>query len=69
MACSGRQPSEVEEELGAVVADFEPGGGGSEDVGDFFKEVTQAALLFREETWVLTPRMERYLSSFQHRVE
>ena len=42
MACSGRQPPEVEEELGEVVADFEPGGGGSEGVGGFFKAVTQA---------------------------
>ena len=37
MACSGRQPSEGEEELGAVVADFQPGGGRSEGVGVFFQ--------------------------------
>ena len=36
--------------------------------GEIFKAVLQAALLFRAETWVLTPRMERALSSFQHRV-
>ena len=36
--------------------------------GNCFKAVTQAVLLFGEETWVMTPRMERSLSSFQHRV-
>ena len=54
--------------MGAVVADFEPGGGGSEGVGTFFKAVTQAVLLFGAETWVLTPSMYQALSSFQHRV-
>ena len=33
MTCSVRQPLEGEEELGAVVADFEPGGGVSEGFG------------------------------------
>ena len=37
-------------------------------LGIFFRAVTQAVLLFGAETWVLTPRMERALSSFQHRV-
>ena len=36
--------------------------------GHLFKAVTQAVLLFGAETWVLTPRMELALSSFQHRV-
>ena len=54
--------------MGAIVTDFEPGGGGYEGVGEFFKAVTQTVLLFGAETWVLTPRMERALSSFQHRV-
>ena len=54
--------------MGAVVTDFEPGGGGSKGVGAIFKAVTQAVLLFGAETWVLNPRMERALSSFQHRV-
>ena len=36
--------------------------------GNFFKAVTQAVLLFRAETWVLNPRMERALSSFKQRV-
>ena len=54
--------------MGAVVADFEPGGGGSKGVMVFFlKAVTQAVLLFGEEMWVLTPRMEQALSSFQNR--
>ena len=34
----------------------------------FFKAVTQVVLFFRAETWVLNTRMERALSSFQHRV-
>ena len=36
--------------------------------GLFFKEFVQAVLLLGEETWVLTPRIDRALSSFQHRV-
>ena len=69
MACSGRQPSEGKEDLGAVIMDFGLGEGGSKGVGAFFKVVTQAVLLFGAETWVLNPRMERSLSSFQHRVK
>ena len=53
--------------MGAVVADFDPGGGGLEGVRTFFKAVTQAVLLFGSETWVLTPRMEQALGSFQHK--
>ena len=34
----------------------------------FYKAVAQAVLLFGAETWVLTPRMEQVLDSFQHRV-
>ena len=36
--------------------------------GHYFNLVTQAVLLFEVDTWVLTPMMERALSSFQHRV-
>ena len=36
--------------------------------GHFSKAVTQAVLLFGVETWVLNPRMERDLDSFQHSV-
>ena len=35
----------------------------------FYTAVTQAVLLFGEETWVLTPCMEKALDSFQSRVE
>ena len=35
--------------------------------GKFYKAVAQAVLLFGEEAWVLTRRMERALDSFQHR--
>ena len=34
--------------------------------GLLFKAVVHAVLLLGEETWVLTPRIERALSSFQH---
>ena len=37
-------------------------------LGYFFKAVTHTVLLFGMETWLLTPRMEQALSSFQHRV-
>ena len=33
----------------------------------FYTAVTQAVLLFGAETWVLTPRMEKVLDSFQSR--
>ena len=36
--------------------------------GFFLKAVVQAVLLFGAEMWVLTPWMERALSTFQHRV-
>ena len=36
--------------------------------GHFLKVVSQAVLLFGEDTWVLTPRMERSLDIFQNRV-
>ena len=35
--------------------------------GKFYEAVAQAVLMFRAETWILTPRMERALDSFQHR--
>ena len=34
----------------------------------FYTAVTQAVLLFGAETWILTPRMEKALDSFQSRV-
>ena len=34
----------------------------------FYTAVTQAVLLFGAETWVLTPRMERAMDSFQSRI-
>ena len=36
--------------------------------GNFYKAVAQAVLLFGAETWLITPRMEQALDSFQHRV-
>ena len=36
--------------------------------GFFFKAVIQVLLLFRAETWDVTPQMERDLSIFQHMV-
>ena len=43
-------------------------GAGPKVSGHFCKAVSQAVLLFRAETWVLTPRMEHALDIFQHRV-
>ena len=37
-------------------------------LGHFYKAVVQAVLLFGEETWVITPRTDRSLDIFQHRV-
>ena len=62
MECSGREPFDCEKELGKFVADFEPGGADPKLSGHFFKMGTNAVLLFGEETWVLTSRMERYLN-------
>ena len=36
--------------------------------GYFYKTVSQVVLLFGAETWVLTPRMEQALYSFQNMV-
>ena len=35
-------------------------------LGNFFKAVVQAVLMFGAETWVLTPRIEQDLKSFLH---
>ena len=48
--------------------DIEPGGGKSEGVGTFYKAVAQVVLLFRAETWVITPRMEQALDSCKNRI-
>ena len=37
-------------------------------LGNFYKAVAQAVLLFGAETWVLIPSMERALDIFHHRV-
>ena len=52
----------------ANVEDVGLGGGVPEGIGHFFKAVVQAVLIFGAETGVLTPRMERALISFNHRV-
>ena len=36
--------------------------------GLFFKAFVQAVLIFGSEMWVLTPRMERALGRFKHRI-
>ena len=48
--------------------DTDPGGADPKVSGNFYKAVAQAVLLFGVDMWVLTPRMERDLDSFQHRV-
>ena len=37
-------------------------------LGKVYLVVVQAVLLYRSETWVLTPRMQRMLGGFHHRV-
>ena len=54
--------------LGRLLRNLIRDGADLKVLGHFSKAVTQAVLLFGEETSVLTPRMERALSSFQHRV-
>ena len=34
----------------------------------FYVEVVQAVIIFESETWVLTPRLEKALEGFHHRV-
>ena len=58
----------MQERVGAVIADTEPGGGETESVGNFYKALAHVVLMFGAGTWVLTPRMDRALDSFQHRV-
>ena len=48
--------------------DYDPGGGRSEGVGKFLQGGGTGGVAARAETWVLTPRMERSLDRFQHRV-
>ena len=54
--------------MGADVKDTGKGGGKCEGVGDFFKVVVQAVLLFGSETWLLNHHMVWMLGGFQHRV-
>ena len=69
MARSIRQPAEGKEELGADVEYFDTGGRADLKVSrHFFKALVQAVFLFGEDMWVLSPRIEQALSSFQHRV-
>ena len=37
-------------------------------VGMFYVAVVQAVIIFESETWVLTPRLEKALEGFHHRV-
>ena len=57
-----------QEKVGVVIVNIDPGGGRSKGVGNFYKLVPQAVLLFGVDMWVLNPWMERALYSFQHRV-
>ena len=68
LAGGGGQPEKGSEELDADDEDPGPGGVRPEDVQFFLKAVVQAVLLFGSDIWVLTPRMERALGNFQHRV-
>ena len=63
----GGQPEKVWEYLDADDKDPGTGGGGPKSIRVVFKAVIQAVLFLGSEMWVLTPCMERYLGSFQHR--
>ena len=52
--------------MGVDVAYFDPGGADLKVLGHFFRAVVQVVFMFGVYTWVLIPRMERSLSSFQH---
>ena len=43
-------------------------GGYPKVLGNFYKAVAHAVLVFRVDTWVINPQMERALENFQHRV-
>ena len=66
MAGCGGKPGKGKEELGKTAVDPQQGGSNYASVGNFFKAVVQQVLLFGAEAWVVSPRMERALSSFIH---
>ena len=68
LSCSGQKPGEGAEELGAVVSGSGPGGSDLKVSRTFYTSVNQVDLIFGTETWVLTPRTEKALASFQSRV-
>ena len=53
---------------GANIENFETGGGGSEGVGSLLQDGSPGGVAVWAEIWVLTPRMEQSLISFQNRV-
>ena len=54
--------------MGNTGEDFgKGGGGGEENDGRFYVAVVQAVLIFGSETWVLNPRLDKYLEGFHHR--
>ena len=67
MASSGGKPEKGAEELVAADKILVREGSDPRLSQMIFKTVVQAVLLLWSETWVLTPRMEWALGSFQHR--
>ena len=54
--------------MGAVVADFDPGGDRSESVREFFQGGDPGSVVVRGGELGTDPKVDQTLSSFQHRV-
>ena len=54
--------------MGMFIQDFGAGGGRPRNLGNFYKVVVRATLLFGLDTWVENPRIGRNLGGFHHRV-
>ena len=50
--------------MGAVVDNLAKGGGKPKGVGDIFKAVVQAVLIFGLDMWVMTPCTGRVIGGF-----
>ena len=68
MDCSGIQPAEGEEEMGADDEDIETGSGGPEGIGAFLQSGRAGGVGFWGRDVGPDPQDERYLRSLQKRV-
>ena len=54
--------------MGVALSDSWVRGGRPHTSRAFYKVVVQATILFRAETWVVSPRIYKTLDGFRHRV-